>query len=134
LNLLGEREPELYGAATLADINNGLAALAREFGIQLDFLQSNHEGEIVTAIQEARGKFDAILINPAAFTHTSIAIRDAFLASQVPFVEVHLSNVARREHFRQHSYLADIAVGTIAGFGAQSYFLGLRALAHHLKT
>ncbi|HUT55093.1 MAG TPA: type II 3-dehydroquinate dehydratase [bacterium] len=129
LNLLGSREPELYGKATLKQINAALKKLAAELKVDLEFLQSNHEGEIVDAIQKAKGNVDAILINPAAYTHTSVAIRDAFLAAAVPFVEVHLSNVAAREEFRRRSLLADAAIGTIAGFGPDSYLLGLRAIA-----
>jgi 3-dehydroquinate dehydratase II len=133
LNLLGQREPGLYGHQTLADINAAITALAAELEISVEPFQSNHEGEIVTAIQNARGRFDAVLINPGAYTHTSIAIRDAFLATQLPFVEVHLSNVAAREEFRRQSYLSDIALGTIAGFGINSYLLGLRAIAAQFK-
>jgi 3-dehydroquinate dehydratase-2 len=128
LNLLGSREPRLYGKATLKQINAALKKLAADLKIDLEFLQSNHEGEIVDAIQKARGRVDAILINPAAYTHTSVAIRDAFLSAEIPFVEVHLSNVAAREEFRRRSLLADAAVGTIAGFGPESYLLGLRAI------
>ena len=133
LNLLGEREPEIYGADRLSDINNSLTAMAPELGLELEFMQSNHEGEIVEAIQQARSRVDAILINPGAFTHTSIAIRDAFLAAGVPFVEVHLSNIHAREPFRQRSMLSDIARGTIMGFGPESYRLGLSAIAAVIK-
>jgi 3-dehydroquinate dehydratase II len=133
LNLLGAREPELYGRESLADVNAALAALAAELGLTVESLQSNHEGEIVTAIQNARDRFDAVLINPGAYTHTSIAIRDAFLGTKIPFVEVHLSNVHAREDFRRHSYLSDIAKGTIAGFGIDSYLLGFRAIASWLN-
>jgi len=133
LNLLGTREPQLYGSDTLADINAALAALAPELGLAVAFFQSNHEGALVDAIHQARGQYDAIIINPGAFTHTSIALRDAFLATQVPFIEVHLSNVAAREEFRRHSYLSDLARGTISGFGKNSYLLALRAIAEHLK-
>ena len=133
LNLLGTREPQLYGRDTLADINADLAALAPELGLAVAFFQSNHEGALVDAIHQARGQYDAIIINPGAFTHTSIALRDAFLATQVPFIEVHLSNVAAREEFRRHSYLSDLARGTISGFGKNSYLLALRAIAEHLK-
>jgi 3-dehydroquinate dehydratase-2 len=133
LNLLGEREPELYGKAKLKEINAALAKLGTELKLELEFLQSNHEGEIVDAIQKAKGRVQFILINPAAYTHTSVAIRDAFLAASVPFVEVHLSNVAAREEFRRRSLLSDVAKGTIAGFGPDSYLLGLRAIAKMLK-
>ena len=134
LNLLGEREPKLYGSAKLKQINASLQKLAVELGLELEFMHSNHEGEIVDAIQKAKGKADAVLINPAAYTHTSIAIRDAFLAAAVPFVEVHLSNVQAREEFRRRSLLSDIARGTIAGFGPESYLLGLRAIASMINS
>lgn len=130
LNLLGTREPEKYGAKTLAQINTELENLAKELGIStIEFFQSNIEGEIVDEIQKAgREKFDAILINPAAYGHTSIAIRDAFLGVSIPFVEVHLSNIYKREEFRKRTYLSDIAEGVITGFQSESYMFGLRAL------
>jgi 3-dehydroquinate dehydratase-2 len=128
LNLLGVREPSTYGTGTLASIEVGLRALADELGVELEFFQSNSEGALVDAVQGARGRCDAVLANPAAYTHTSIALRDAFLAAGLPFVEVHLSNVHAREAFRRTSLLADVAVGTVAGFGAESYRLGLRGL------
>lgn len=128
LNLLGTREPETYGSLTLDDINRSLEKLAAELGCTLAFVQSNCEGALVDAIQAARRVYDGILINPAAYTHTSIAIRDAFAAVAVPFVEVHLSNVYRREEFRHTSLTAPLALGQICGFGAESYLLGLRAL------
>ena len=134
LDMLGTREPEIYGRATLQEVNQRLQQEAGELGIEVRFFQSNHEGEIVDAIQKARGTAAAILINPGAYTHTSVAIRDAFLAVGLPFVEVHLSNVFAREPFRHHSYLSDLAVGVISGFGPQSYLLGLRALAATLKS
>jgi 3-dehydroquinate dehydratase-2 len=127
LNLLGKRQPEIYGKATLADIEKQVRALARELGVEVDFRQSNSEGELVTWIQETPGKFDALLINPAAYTHTSLAMRDAISAVGVPTVEIHLSNIHKREPFRHHSYIAEVAVGQIAGFGVQSYLIGLRA-------
>jgi 3-dehydroquinate dehydratase-2 len=133
LNLLGTREPEVYGADTLATIDAALAKQAKQAGVELEAFQSNHEGEIVNRIQQAAGKVDFVIINPAAYTHTSVAIRDAFLATQIPFVEVHLSNVHAREEFRQRSYLSDIAVGVIAGFGINSYLLALEAAARHSK-
>jgi 3-dehydroquinate dehydratase-2 len=133
LNLLGEREPEKYGAKKLEEINDSLKELASELGLDLEFMQSNNEGEIVEAVQKAGGAVDAILINPAAYTHTSIAIRDAFLATEIPFVEVHLSNIHAREEFRHKSLLSDVAVGTVSGFGPQSYLLGLRAIASILS-
>ena len=131
LNLLGQREPEIYGATTLQDINNRLQQQAQAAGHQLDCLQSNAEHELVDAIQSARQTFDFILINPAAFTHTSVAIRDALAAVAIPFIEIHLSNVHRRETFRQHSYFSDIAVGVICGLGAQGYELALQAAITH---
>ena len=127
LNLLGKRQPEIYGKATLADIEKQVRALARELGVEVDFRQSNSEGELVTWIQETPGKFDALVINPAAYTHTSLAMRDAIAAVGVPTVEIHLSNIHKREPFRHHSYIAEVAVGQIAGFGVQSYLIGLRA-------
>jgi 3-dehydroquinate dehydratase-2 len=132
LNLLGTREPETYGTETLADIDAMLAKLAAELGVTVASFQSNSEGDIVSAIQGARGTRDGILINPAAYTHTSIAIRDALLAVEIPIVEVHLSNIHKREEFRKHSLVADVAVGQVTGFGSASYELGLRALAGEL--
>lgn len=128
LRLLGRREPETYGSATLEDINARLRALAAELGAELRIGQSDIEGELVTLIGEAMDWADGILINPAAYTHTSVAIRDAIAAANLPAVEVHLSNVHRREPFRHHSYIAPVAAGQIAGFGVDSYLLGLRAL------
>ncbi len=129
LNLLGLREPGIYGSTTLVEIEKQLQDLARPLHLELRFVQSNHEGALVDAIHEAREWAHGILINPAAFTHTGVALRDAILAVGLPTVEVHLSNIHKREPFRQHSYLADVAVGQIMGFGADSYLLGLRALA-----
>jgi len=129
LNLLGQREPGVYGSATLADINARLVSLGEELGVSVETFQSNHEGAIIDAIHGAAGRFGAIVINPGAFTHYSIAIRDAIAAVAVPTVEVHLSNVYRREEFRHRSVIAPVAAGTIAGFGADSYCLGLRAAA-----
>lgn len=134
LNLLGMRETDVYGTATLASIIEQLEALAPELGVEIESFQSNSEGEIVSAIQAARGKHDGILINPAAYTHTSVAIRDALLAFSGPIVEVHLSNIHRREEFRHRSLVADVAVGQVLGFGAASYSLGLRALAGVLAS
>lgn len=129
LNLLGAREPEFYGSMTLKDINEKLQLLADELGGDLLFFQSNHEGAIVDRIQEAgREGVSGILINPAAYTHTSVAIRDSIAASRIPTVEVHLSNIHSREEFRKHSFIASVAAGQISGFGADSYLLGLRAL------
>jgi 3-dehydroquinate dehydratase-2 len=129
LNLLGTREPEIYGRTTLADIDRQLAELGRELRIKVETFQSNSEGEIVDRIQEARGHIDALIINPAAYTHTSIAIRDAIIAVGVPVIELHLSNVHKREPFRHHSTIADVAEGRIMGFGAAGYMLALRATA-----
>lgn len=134
LNLLGRREPEIYGTLSLDDINAALSALAAEFECTLTTFQSNSEGALVDAIQQASGNYDAILINPAAYTHTSIALRDALSAIGLPFVEVHLSNIHSREPFRQHSFLAPLAVGQICGFGVDSYLLGLRALFNRIKN
>jgi len=133
LNLLGEREPGIYGDLSLDGINRSLSDLGRELGLEIEFFQSNHEGELVDAVQKSRGRVAAILINPGAYTHTSIALRDAFLAVKLPFVEVHLSNVHARESFRRQSYLSDVARGVVAGFGPESYRLGLRAIAAFLK-
>jgi 3-dehydroquinate dehydratase-2 len=131
LNLLGTREPEIYGRATLAEIEAGLRAHAA--GDELSWFQSNHEGELVTRIQEARGKADGLIVNPAAYTHTSIAIADAIAAVALPTVEVHLTNLARREPWRRRSYAAASCIGTIAGFGAHGYLLALDALRHHIQ-
>ncbi|MCW8901429.1 MAG: type II 3-dehydroquinate dehydratase [Gammaproteobacteria bacterium] len=128
LNLLGTREPEIYGATTLADINTGLIEQAKTAGHILSTLQSNAEAELVTAIQNARTKIDYIIINPAAFTHTSVAMRDALAAVNIPFIEVHLSNVHAREDFRRHSYFSDLAQGVISGLGANGYSLALSSV------
>jgi 3-dehydroquinate dehydratase-2 len=127
LNLLGDREVNLYGKVTLNEINNELKKIAQKAKVQLKIVQSNHEGEIVELIGKTRGKFDAILINPAAYTHTSVAIRDAVSATSVPCVEVHLSNIYQREEFRHNSLIAPVAKGQICGFGTMSYTLGLQA-------
>ncbi len=134
LNLLGLREPEHYGNVTLADIDSHLQALAKQANIALETYQSNAEAEIVAKIQSlAVNKVDFILINPAAFTHTSVSIRDALSAVGIPFVEVHLSNVFARESFRHHSYFSDIAVGVISGLGAESYNAAFNFAAHQLN-
>lgn len=128
LNLLGSREPEIYGRETLADIDARLDALAAELGVAVEARQSNHEGELVTWIQQAGAEgFHAVVINAGAYTHTSIAVRDALAASGVPAIEVHLSNIHKREEFRRTSLISDVVVGQIAGFGPQSYLLALRA-------
>lgn len=135
LNLLGTREPGIYGADTLDSINANLMARASEAGIKLDCLQSNHEGVLVDRIHAARHDGTRfILINPGAFTHTSVALRDALLAVSLPFVEIHLSNVHARESFRQHSYFSDVAVGVICGLGPQGYALGLEFALKRLSA
>lgn len=128
LNLLGKRQPEIYGTASLEDIEREAAALATELGLAIDFRQSNHEGELVDWIQEARTKAKAVIINAAAFTHSSIAIRDAVQTLAIPVIEVHMSNIHAREEFRRHSYLAEVVKGSIVGLGADGYFLALRAI------
>src|SRR5262245_19874915 len=134
LNLLGTREPEIYGRATLAEIHTRLTSEAREAGYALDARQSNHEGELVDWIGEARGKFAGLLFNPASFSHTSLSLRDAVAAVSIPTVEVHLSNVFAREPFRHNLVVAGAARGVVSGFGANSYSLGLQALIQILKT
>lgn len=129
LNLLGQREPGVYGATTLAEINSELVRLGAELGVRVETFQSNHEGAIIDALHAARGVYSAILINPGAYTHYSIAIRDAIAAVEIPTVEVHLSNVHKREEFRHRSVIAPVAAGQITGFGVDSYYLGLRAAA-----
>ena len=133
LNLLGTREPGVYGAVTLAQINQRLRDVAGNLGHQLDCLQSNAEHELIERIHAARDQVDFIVINPAAFTHTSVAIRDALLAVSIPFIEVHLSNVYKREPFRHHSYFSDVAEGVICGLGAQGYELALHAAVHRIE-
>ena len=134
LNLLGTREPEVYGRATLADLERDVRAEAARLGVELTWFQTNHEGAFVDAVQALRGQADGAIVNAAAFTHTSLAIRDAFLAVKVPFVEVHLSNIFAREAERRHSRLADLALGIIAGFGAPGYLLALSALKQKLDA
>jgi 3-dehydroquinate dehydratase-2 len=132
LNMLGVREPGIYGSASLADIDRRLADQAREAGVDLESFQSNHEGALVDRIQQAlAARVDFIVINPGAYTHTSVAIRDALAAVAVPFIEVHLSNVHRREAFRRHSYLSDLAVGVIAGLGPSGYGYALQHAIDH---
>ncbi len=129
LNLLGRREPNIYGSTTLDEINGRISALADELGVEVSFFQSNHEGELVQKIQEAMGVYQAIVINPGAYTHTSVALRDAISSTGIPAVETHISNIYRREEFRKHSYISGVAVGQITGFGPESYLLALRAAA-----
>ena len=133
LNLLGTREPALYGEVTLEEIDRTLVALGGADGITVECFQSNHEGEIVEVIQKTRGHCDGMILNAAAYAHTSIAIRDALLAAEVPMVEVHLTNLARREDFRRRTLTADVAIGQINGFGAYGYELALAALVNHLN-
>lgn len=133
LNLLGRREPGIYGTITLEQINALLEKEGEALAVTVNCLQSNHEGVLVDAIHDCVGKYQGILINAGAYTHTSVAIRDALTAVKVPGVEVHLSNIYKRESFRHHSYLAPVVVGQISGFGADSYRLGLYALASHLR-
>ena len=133
LNLLGTREPDIYGAETLGDIKDIMTEKAASLALSVDFRQSNMEGEIVTWIQEARGNFDAIVINAGALTHTSVAIMDALLAVDIPTVEVHLSNIFKREEFRHHSYISAAAVGMITGFGANGYLMAVDAVKNMIK-
>ena len=133
LNLLGKREPAIYGADTLDDIVNRLQGLAGELDVALQHLQSNAEHELLTTIHQAMGQVDFILINPAALTHTSVALRDALLGVAIPFIEIHLSNVHAREPFRHHSYLSDKAVGVICGLGADGYEFALQAAVRTLR-
>jgi 3-dehydroquinate dehydratase-2 len=127
LNLLGQRETDIYGSMTLREINHQMEELAKAHGVETEFFQSNNEGDLIDAIHNAPGQVDAIIINPGAFTHTSIALRDAIAAVSIPTVEVHLSNIYSREEFRQKSLIAPVAAGQISGFGPTSYMLGLKA-------
>lgn len=133
LNMLGRREPGIYGNFTLEDVNRSIEGLAEQLGVSVSILQSNHEGVIVDAIHESVGRHAGILINAGAYTHTSVAIRDAILAVGTLTVEVHISNVYKRDEFRHHSYLADVVLGQISGFGIESYALGLRGLVSHIS-
>lgn len=133
LNLLGKREPGIYGSTTLSEINCLLETEGQKLQVEVFSMQSNHEGVLVDAIQVASEKHQGILINPGAYTHTSVAIRDAIAAVNIPAVEVHLSNIYQRESFRHHSYIAAVAIGQISGFGVESYRLGLQALIHYLR-
>ena len=134
LRLLGQREPHVYGSTTLGEINDELSALARELGVELEFFQSNHEGEILDYLEESAGRVQGVLINPAGLTHTSVSLRDGLAGVGLPTVEVHLSNPAAREDFRHLSFVAPVAVGTVAGFGKNSYLFGLKVLVAHLRT
>lgn len=128
LNLLGTREPEIYGRTTLADIEKMVATKAKSLGLDIKFLQSNHEGELVSWVQEARNGASGLIVNAGAYTHTSVALLDALTAVEIPIVEVHLSNIFKRESFRHHSYISPVARGLICGFGATGYVLALEAL------
>jgi 3-dehydroquinate dehydratase II len=134
LNLLGTREPSVYGAVPLSEIDRELRQLAKKEGVEVTIEQSNSEGDLVELIQKAAGRYQALVINPAAYTHTSIALRDAIASVGLPTVEVHLSNIYRREEFRRHSYTAEVSLGQIGGFGPYSYQLGLLAAVHALKV
>jgi 3-dehydroquinate dehydratase-2 len=134
LNLLGQREPELYGRATLSEIETMVREAAGPLGAEIDWFQTNHEGALIDAVQGLRGRVDGALINAAALTHSSLGLRDAVLAVQVPFVELHLSNIFAREPERRHSVIADLALGMITGFGPQSYLLALHALVGRLRA
>ncbi len=134
LNLLGTREPDIYGEKTLCQIENELAQVAKKNLVKLECFQSNYEGAIVEKIQKSIGDINGILINAGAFTHTSVAIRDALIGSKIPYVEVHISNIFNREDFRKESFLSDKAIGIISGFGVNSYFLSLDAIIEYLKN
>lgn len=129
LNMLGQREASIYGSTSLKEINKLIKEEATSLGLEVTILQSNYEGKLIEAIQDAKGKYDAIIINPAAYTHTSIALRDAILAVNIPVIEVHISNIYKREAFRHKSYITDVAIGQICGFGINSYLLAIRAAA-----
>ena len=133
LNLLGTREPEIYGSMTMQDINDDLQKQADEAGVHIDFFQSNHEGEIIDKLHEARGRYDYIILNAGAYTHYSIAIRDALAAIEIPTIEVHISNIHQREEFRHHSVIAPVVVGQICGFGLESYKAALYVTVRKLQ-
>ncbi|MDT8341536.1 MAG: type II 3-dehydroquinate dehydratase [Longimicrobiales bacterium] len=132
LRLLGRREPAVYGSATLEEVDRRLHDLGRELGVEVECHQSNHEGELVDLVEALAGRVQGLVVNAGAYTHTSVALRDALVGVALPFVEVHLSNTAARERFRRHSYLAPVARGVVYGFGAESYLLGLRGLVAHI--
>lgn len=134
LNMLGTREPEIYGQTSLKDIEHMLEQEAKSLTLLIECKQSNHEGELIEWIQNTRGKAGGILINAGALTHTSIGIRDALIATNLPVIEVHLSNIFKRESFRHHSFISDIALGVVCGFGAESYRLALHAIASHMRA
>ena len=134
MNMLGVREPEKYGSMTLKDLEKDLYAYSFELGIELETFQSNHEGEIVEKIHSAKNTFDGIVINAGAYTHTSVAIRDAITSVNIPVVEVHMTNIYKREEFRHKSFLAPVCIGQISGFGANSYKLGIKAIIDYLKN
>jgi 3-dehydroquinate dehydratase II len=134
LNLLGTRETSVYGTVSLPEIDRELKRLAEKEGVDVTIEQSNSEGDLIDLIQKAAGRYQALVINPAAYTHTSIALRDAITSVGLPTIEVHLSNIYKRESFRRHSYIADVSIGQISGFGPYSYPLGLLAAIHHVRT
>lgn len=133
LNLLGTREPEIYGSMNMQDINDDLQKQADEAGVHIDFFQSNHEGEIIDKLHEARGRYDYIILNAGAYTHYSIAIRDALAAIEIPTIEVHISNIHQREEFRHHSVIAPVVIGQICGFGLESYKAALYVAVRKLQ-
>ncbi len=133
LNLLGKREPEIYGSTTIDEINALFKKEAKTLGADVEFSQSNSEGEIVNTIQEAMEGFDGIVINPAAYTHTSVAIRDAITSTAIPTIEVHISNIFRREDFRKKSFISGVSIGVVSGLGIDSYLLGLRGMVNYLR-
>ncbi len=134
LNMLGRRETDVYGNATLDEINNAVRLLAKELGADVSFFQSNSEGKLIDIIHEAAGAYDVIVINPGGYTHSSVALRDAIAAVNIPAVEVHMSNIYSREEFRHHSFISPVAVGQISGFGVNSYLLGLRAAVEIVRN
>lgn len=134
LNMLGKRETEVYGSRSLDEVNEFIRNMAKDLGVEVAVFQSNSEGALIDKVQEAAGRYDAIVLNPGGYTHTSIALRDAIVAAKVPTIEVHISNIYQREGFRHHSYISGVAVGQIAGFGMNSYLLGLRAAVEMVRS